>query len=454
MTPYGSNLQGEDPLVPVYPFNEPGKDITLYNGPLIDIDDGELHGRILMRCGSELDIRWQVLDDKPPTWWTIAMFDDSEVRLQVRQPYGVYPVAGLRLAHMTGSVQGQAIGSGDAPLRRVLVHWLNLPAIHSPIAIRQGGGAEWRVWIGRWRIRIGPWRLTLDRRYDHARVWDVLGSEKSFVMTHIMEVVRDDGQGFTASHIDPLIQSLHLGMSFAFGRWVAPALPVGMDATGTIAWQHWAPSFCDPGRKGALAWLHYPNSHDLHHLLSNVYEAFTDPDRQYTARLLLSMAIETNHAGRVEQRTMTAFSAIELLSWITLKLTGGMSKSKYDDLNADGRLRKLLQAANVGVEIDPARQPALAQFATTESASGALVDGPTAVSRVRNRLVHPKAPQDEVYHLKGLATDTWLLTRHYLNLLILRWLGYTGSYQTVLGPGGWAGDADPVPWSPAASKRD
>jgi hypothetical protein len=235
MTPYGSNLQGEDPLVPVYPFNEPGEDITLYNGPLIDIDDGELHGRILMRCGSELDIRWQVLDDKPPTRWTIAMFDDSEVRLQVRQPYGVYPVAGLRLAHMTGSVQGQAIGSGDAPLRRILVHWLNLPAIHSPIAIGQGGGAEWRVWIGRWRIRIGPWRLTLDRRYDHARVWDVLGSEKSFVMTHIMEVVRDDGQGFTASDIDPLIQSLHFGISFAFGRWVAPALPVGMDATGTIA---------------------------------------------------------------------------------------------------------------------------------------------------------------------------------------------------------------------------
>jgi hypothetical protein len=180
-----------------------------------------------MRCGSELDITWQIHDNEPPTQWTIAMFDDSEVRLQVRQPYGVYTVGGLRLGHMTGSVRGQAIGSGDAPLRRALVHWLNLPAIHSPISIRQGEGAEWRVWTGRWRIRIGPWRLTLDRRNDHARVWDVLGSEKNFVMTHLMEVVRDDGQDFTASDVDSLVQALHFGVSFAFGRWVAPALPVG-----------------------------------------------------------------------------------------------------------------------------------------------------------------------------------------------------------------------------------
>ncbi|CRK57591.1 hypothetical protein [Alloactinosynnema sp. L-07] len=61
------------------------------------------------------------------------------------------------------------------------------------------------------------------------------------------------------------------------------------------------------------------------------------------------------------------------------------------------------------------------------------------MSRVRNRLVHPKVPRDEVYHLRGLVADVWLLTRHYVNLLILHWLKYNGSYQTVLGPGGWAG---------------
>jgi hypothetical protein len=96
--------------------------------------------------------------------------------------------------------------------------------------------------------------------------------------------------------------------------------------------------------------------------------------------------------------------------------------------------------------IDIQRQPALAQFAVDESAAIDSLGGPTAVALVRNRLVHPKAPQDEVYHLKGLVRETWLLTRHCLNLLIFHWLGYSGSCQTVLGAVGWAGHVKPVPW--------
>ncbi|MFT7837782.1 hypothetical protein Q5530_16730 [Saccharothrix sp. BKS2] len=126
-----------------------------------------------------------------------------------------------------------------------------------------------------------------------------------------------------------------------------------------------------------------------------------------------------------------------------------MSKKQYDALRADGRLRQALTAAHVPLDVDSTRQPVLARFAQAQAPNGA--DGPTAVSRVRNRLVHPKMPRDEVHGLTGLLTDTWLLTRHYLNLLILKWLGYSGSYQTVLGPGGWAGDTHPVPWAVKAT---
>ncbi|WP_206745049.1 hypothetical protein, partial [Saccharothrix sp. CB00851] len=298
--------------------------------------------------------------------------------------------------------------------------------------------------ITRPRLRDKP----LDRRQDHRRVWDVLGSERNFAMTHVMAISRSDGKEFTATDLEPLQQALHFGVSFAFGRWVGPAAPVGIDATGSIVWRQWANVFCDPGRNGSLAWLHYPNTQDLHDLVSCVYAAFADPDRSHTTRFLLSMAIEANHAGRVEQRTMTIFSALELLSWVILKLTNGLSNAQYKQPGTSGRIRMLLEAASVDTNIDAARQPALTQFATTESSTGTSLDGPAAITKVRNRLVHPNAPQDEVYHLNGLVRDTWLLSRHYLNLLILHWLGYNGSYQTILGPGGWAGDANPAPWAP------
>lgn len=80
------------------------------------------------------------------------------------------------------------------------------------------------------------------------------------------------------------------------------------------------------------------------------------------------------------------------------------------------------------------------QFVIEESTTGIPLDGPAAVNKIRNRIVHPNSPQHEIYHLKGLATDVWLPSRQYLNLLILHWLGYNGSYQSVLGPGGWVGD--------------
>jgi hypothetical protein len=76
-------------------------------------------------------------------------------------------------------------------------------------------------------------------------------------------------------------------------------------------------------------------------------------------------------------------------------------------------------------------------------------DGPAAVVAVRNRLVHPRNPNDEIYHLDDLVLDTWLLSRHYLNLLILHSIGYQGSYVNLF-PGGRAWDAKPVPWAAVA----
>jgi hypothetical protein len=53
-------------------------------------------------------------------------------------------------------------------------------------------------------------------------------------------------------------------------------------------------------------------------------------------------------------------------------------------------------------------------------------------------------PYDQIYHLDGLAADVWLLSRHHLTLLILHSISYRGSYERLLPPFGWAGDATPV----------
>jgi hypothetical protein len=431
--------QAETWLEPAYPFNAPGEAIPLYGGSLGRSDGLEVAGAVQLRCATGLNVAWQ-LDEAQMKPSDLIDFENHTVSLYIPYAGGEQVLTGHGTTH--GRLNGTTLGSETAPLKRVLVHWMNLPAVHSPIMLR-GEGQRWARWTGRWRAVVGDWSLTLDRRSDHGEVWNVIGENKTIAMTHVMEVRRVDGNEFTVADFRPFLKTLHFGVSFALGRWVAPALPIGFDAEGQRVWEEWAPWLCDGGSNASLAWWYYSRSNDLQDLLNQAYAAFADPDRADTIRMLMAMAVQASHAGFIEQRIMIAFSGIELLSWVILKLTRGMSRNEYDDLHADGRLRQLLVEARIPTAIDAKVQPALAQFAADESG----LDGPTAVARVRNRLVHPKAPQDDIYQRKGLITDAWLLTRHYLNQLILHWIGYTGSYQIVLGPGGWAGDVEPVPWA-------
>jgi hypothetical protein len=69
------------------------------------------------------------------------------------------------------------------------------------------------------------------------------------------------------------------------------------------------------------------------------------------------------------------------------------------------------------------------------------------VTWTRNRLVHPKGAQENVYRLDGLVTEVWYLARHYLSLLILHSLGYQGSCRDLRKSDGWVGDIAKVPWA-------
>jgi hypothetical protein len=89
-----------------------------------------------------------------------------------------------------------------------------------------------------------------------------------------------------------------------------------------------------------------------------------------------------------------------------------------------------------------------AQFAADErQRQGRSLDGADVVTQIRNRLVHPADAQERVYQRSGLLMEVWLLTRHYLVLLILHALGYDGLYRDLRRTSGWAGDRVYVPWA-------
>lgn len=323
----------------------------------------------------------------------------------------------------------------------MVVHWVNLPNILAGGRI----ATDSHCWNGRWQTEVDGWRLTLDRRHDYDSVTET-ETASLFVLTHVMEVRRVDGASFDVASVSQLLECLRVCFSFAFGRWVAPVLPVGYDSADQVVWEEWTSPICHPYQTIGAAWLYRLWSDDLAELVERALPAFLDPARPGITRFQMVLAVQSVEAGFVEQRIMAAFPALENLAWVTLVLGGLVPRQQYRDPRSwpgERRLRRLLELAQVPIGIDAAAVPALAAFAATEN----LGDGPAAVTAVRNRLIHPKNPHDQIYHLDGLVQDAWLLSRHYLTLLILHSIGYRGSYVKLVPPHGWASNAKSVPWA-------
>ncbi|GIJ49375.1 hypothetical protein Val02_62610 [Virgisporangium aliadipatigenens] len=430
-------------LRPVYPFDESGSSIIIYDGNVGGVAAHEQRGSVELSLNGKPSLRWSVEPD--PDNFSVSMDD---VELGLRRGSRDWMVSAYRTTPDSGWFNRAELATPDAQLQRVIVHWINLPDIQAYGRI----ATENDCWNGRWQTEVDGWRVTLDRRHDHAHVTEK-ATAPVFVLTHVMEVRRVGGDDFDVASVRQVLECLRVCFSFAFGRWVAPALPVGFDSADEVVWEEWTAPICDPYRKIGAAWLYRLRADDLMELVERALPAFLDPDRPGATRFQMVLAVQAVETGFLEQRIMSAFPALENLAWITLALSGLVTRSEYRNSKTwpgERRLRRLLELAQVPIDIDKAELPALADFAAAEK----LDDGPAAVVKVRNRLIHPKSPHDEIYQLDGLVKDAWFLSRHYLTLLILHSIGYQGSYVKLFPPGGSAGDAKPVPWAQLQPRTD
>ena len=136
----------------------------------MDVDAGvRERDRVALRvvelsCVPDPRVVWRIEDR------SVVGVPGDPVTLVLRRPDGDALVTGVWRVRHDGWSNGAVIGNGDAPLKRVVTHWFNLPNFHGPIALTRSSEVDdW--WLGRWEIEVGGWKLTLDVRPDHAQVW-------------------------------------------------------------------------------------------------------------------------------------------------------------------------------------------------------------------------------------------------------------------------------------------
>jgi hypothetical protein len=451
------------PLVPVYPFDEPNQPVTLHAGQIGGLAVGDLPGAVELSWTPRPSLNWSVGLVTSPEF-----ANRREATLLLRRPGGDMEVPawvrGIDFDSQTealssgGWSNGAVFGSEEAPLDRIIAHWFNLPNWNGPIPLADttADGTR-RKWSGRWMIDSEGWKVTIDVRPDHGRVWRDLYKADTYVMTHVMELRRADGGEFTAAEAEPVLTALHVGFSFALGRWTAPMLPVGVTPSGNVAWESWAVGHCDPAQAPSSGWWYERDHESLTDFLRPVIAASEDPDALFRLRFQMTLSImAAGSDGFVEQRIMSGAAGLEHVLWQSLVLGGRITSDQFNGrtsyqgrkLAGHDRLRLVLEDARIPLDIDGTLLPVIAEHvAQAPRSQNRVPDGADMVTWTRNRLVHPEGTQERVYRLNGLVAEVWLLTRHYLTLLILNSLDYQGAYRDLRRRHGWASETEKVPWA-------
>lgn len=425
------DVRFEEPLQGVYPFADAGVAIEVCQaeGAFGQEPIGPL--RLWMPMRSDAHLRWAASGPGGA-----SLFEASDLSLQ-HPNFGLVAAPVMALGDQWGTVQAVNVGTGSN-LDRVLVHWVNLPQILPGRPLRNGGS----TWSGRWDLETCGWKLTLDSRMDlSSALRSAAEADEQFLLTHVGEVRRAAGGTFDAETVTHLLFGWQLAMSFALGRWVAPALPNGFDTDDRRVWEQWAPWRCDTVR-GYEAWWNTHSGADLSEFVDAFLRAFLDPAEHPVVRHVAMHVITATHSGTTaEGKVMLAQAGLEYLSWVGLVLSGRMSKKAYRSMpSAADRLRLMLGDAGIGTGV-PDGLDGLFQFANSEG-----LDGPDVVTWARNRLVHPKDPA-EPYRIEHLVWQAAQLLLEYGELLLLHRLGYHGGFRRRYPPHRSVGTSEPVPWA-------
>ena len=313
-------------LTSYHPVAGPGAEILLYDGPM-SVDGRNTSGQIVVRLRPRLDIAWR-------TEGKASSFDLHDVELTIPHELETVTVSGHCRGQADGWLSPVQLGQTAANMVRLVVPWVNLPALRGTGVIEDHESTL----SGRWQADVGGWTVTLDRRGDHRDIWAVIKDEGATAVTHVMQIRRTDDAAFTPEDVDPVLEALHLGMSFAVGRWVAPVAPVGFDVAGRRVWEQWAARVCTAGVPGTLWWWWDQDDEHLAELLGLVVDRFSEAGGRFSARFLLASAIQSagGGGGYVEQRIMTATAALEHLAWSVLHVDGAMTKEEFEHLKPQG----------------------------------------------------------------------------------------------------------------------
>jgi hypothetical protein len=432
---------------PVYRPSDDGT-IVVYAGDLQLAIGGEkqvLPGNLELRLGPRPEFSAHVAGSDP---WLLLHAWDSH-RMTVELPAGAAldpPTDRVPTARPDGAVPWADVPilitrmtTGELRLAERLVLHVTGPLSRWPLPSRDTGSNEQAQPQLRWSL--SGWDL---------RLAEAGGPKAVDGFSFVVEAIpRDLPLGLDA--MEWLVDQVFLVLSLIAGQEIGVGPVVGVDAAGRVVWADWyAPRF----RPEQSAWRWCPRdqvNQALPALATGLSSLADDPALQQVVDRAGRHLLAANGPEVLDVRIPVACSGLELLGWAVLQRHQWLTRDGLGRLPASARVRLLLQWAGIPVELPT-------QFGALAARRGRLgqpdAAGPEVLFDVRNNLVHPpRRIEEPEWPDRDQLLEAWQLATWYLELAVIRLLGYQGEYVSRLRLGGWIGDTELVPWSTSSDQE-
>lgn len=419
---------------PVYTTPEPDTSVELYGG-LITLGEGKKQiqgkGKVCLYWTPKPHIGFEVNFERRPGD-ALRPAPDFPVHLDdlgITIPAEVSTYEFRDGGRARGRVEDGFRLGDDVEARRVLFHVTNFPPITAKfIHLNFPNGRMRCSWPGRTILEADGWKITLDAVEGSDRLKRRVAEVGGHAITHVALVERTDGRGIRPAEAEDFSNLLDHFLSFARGAWTSLQLAVGLDDAGNRLWRIWDTGRTTPGY-ALRSWLYDLFPGGLPGLFRTYAARWCDPLwRNPLSQATLHYVEAMVAPSGMEISSANTQMGIELLAWMwAVEHKKAVSRTRFDKrMNAAARIRWMVKDCG----LDAAIPQSLKKLTHLAKAEG-WEDGPDAITKIRNKLEHPKRDNIEALHAmpKNARSQAWALGLQYLDLAFLRVLEYQGNYS-------------------------
>ncbi|MCO4322463.1 hypothetical protein [Aliidiomarina quisquiliarum] len=321
--------------------------------------------------------------------------------------------------------------------------------------LSQGAGENYSVRDSRSVARYGSTKFSLRSASIEIRCTEQtklarekLNQDGGFAITHNIVINFNNAKGVQIDELKRILLDIHRVLAFANGAWVGIHLVRGFNNEINLSYLSLTNSLCTR-HQGRFGWFDAHHGHVLASVGPKLVGAFDNSNSADTFDRALYWYIRANNSAGVGIDTgiILATTALELLAKFvkqknTLKI---QSTGEHKHPSLGDKIRAAALHLKIPTLIGESTCPEFWAIKT----DGLWSDIPEAIAKYRNDLVHPKA-RIKSQNQHALTIEMWRLSVWYLELFMLRLIGYQNVYSNRL-TAKWLGEVEHVPWAGSKS---